>query len=34
MISEELKEKLKPAEDGFYVLKKEYRIQDGNTGVS
>ena len=28
---EELKEKLKPAEDGFYVLKKEYRIQDGNT---
>ena len=29
--SEELKEKLKPTEDGFYVLKKEYRIQDGNT---
>lgn len=28
---EELKEKLKPAEDGFYVLKKEYRIQGGNT---
>ena len=28
---EELKEKLKPTEDGFYVLKKEYRIQDGNT---
>ena len=28
---EELKEKLEPAEDGFYVLKKEYRILDGNT---
>ena len=28
---EELKEKLEPAEDGFYTLKKEYRIQDGTT---
>ena len=26
---DELKEKLEPAEDGFYVLKKEYRILDG-----
>ena len=26
---EELREKLIPAEDGFYVLKDEYRIQDG-----
>ena len=25
---EELREKLEPAEDGFYVLKDEYRIQD------
>ncbi|MFR2647616.1 MAG: endonuclease Q family protein, partial [Blautia coccoides] len=25
---EELQEKLEPAEDGLYVLKKEYRIQD------
>ncbi len=25
---EELKEKLEPAEDGFYTLKKEYRIAD------
>lgn len=25
---EELKEKLVPAEDGLYVLKEEYRIQD------
>lgn len=25
---EELKEKLAPAEDGLYVLKEEYRIQD------
>ena len=28
---EELKEKLEPAEDGFYVLKKEYRIKDEET---
>ena len=28
---EELKEKLEPAEDGLYRLKKEYRIQDGTT---
>lgn len=28
---DELKEKLEPAEDGFYVLKKEYRILDGKT---
>lgn len=28
---EELKEKLEPAEEGFYRLKKEYRIQDENT---
>lgn len=28
---EELKEKLEPAEDGLYVLKKEYRIRDENT---
>lgn len=27
---EELKEKLMPAEDGLYVLKPEYRIQDGS----
>lgn len=26
---EELKEKLKPAEDGLYVLKDDYRIKDG-----
>ena len=25
---EELREKLKPAEDGLYVLKDEYRIED------
>ena len=25
---EELAEKLEPAEDGLYVLKKEYRIKD------
>ena len=25
---EELKEKLEPAEDGLYVLKDEYRIED------
>ena len=28
---EELKEKLEPAEDGLYRLKKEYQIQDGTT---
>ena len=28
---EELKEKLEPAEEGLYRLKKEYRIQDENT---
>ncbi len=28
---EELKEKLEPAEDGLYRLKKEYRIQDETT---
>ena len=28
---EELKEKLEPAEDGLYRLKKEYRIQDKTT---
>ena len=28
---QELKEKLEPAEDGLYRLKKEYRIQDGTT---
>ena len=26
---EELREKLIPAEDGFYVLKDEYRLKDG-----
>ena len=25
---EELKEKLEPAQDGLYVLKKEYRIEE------
>lgn len=28
---EELKEKLMPAEDGFYILEPEYRVQDGLT---
>lgn len=28
---EELKEKLEPAEDGLYRLKKEYQIQDKTT---
>ena len=28
---EELKEKLTPAEDGFYILKEEYRIKDETT---
>ena len=27
---EELEEKLKPAEEGLYVLKEEYRIRDGS----
>ena len=27
---EELKEKLEPAEDGLYTLKKEYRIEDAS----
>ena len=31
---EELKEKLEPAEDGLYVLKKEYRIGGaGDSGI-
>lgn len=30
----ELEEKLEPAEDGFYVLKKEYRIKDDTVGNS
>lgn len=31
---EELKEKLEPAEDGFYTLKKEYRIEDPTAAES
>lgn len=31
---EELKEKLEPAEDGLYCLKKEYRLKDGTAGTS
>lgn len=31
---EELKEKLEPAEDGLYRLKKEYRIEDDTTADS
>lgn len=30
---EELREKLEPAEDGLYVLKKEYRLADETAGV-
>ena len=30
---EELKEKLEPAEDGLYRLKKEYRLKDGTAGT-
>ena len=31
---EELQEKLEPAEDGLYVLKEEYRIQDSTAAAA
>lgn len=31
---QELKEKLEPAEEGFYVLKQEYRLEDTTAGAA